>query len=176
MFSNHENILISLICSKCWHPNIPKSVEIIRLAKEKFTDWPLYWLILRYYLSTNELGYKYLVSKGWDLEISDSPEGYRENIVYMFQNINSKHQHYTSTPCLLMCLFVSLLFSPGPGLAFQAYPAAIAQLPASPVWAFAFFSMIFMLGLDSQVSEFTLFCSDQYFTSSQLCFNLEKCW
>uniref|UniRef100_A0A669B6R0 Transporter n=1 Tax=Oreochromis niloticus TaxID=8128 RepID=A0A669B6R0_ORENI len=52
---------------------------------------------------------------------------------------------------------ISKVAESGPGLAFIAYPRAVAMMPFPQLWAVFFFVMIILLGLDSEVGS-VLFC------------------
>uniref|UniRef100_A0A5K3EXZ6 Sodium:neurotransmitter symporter family protein n=1 Tax=Mesocestoides corti TaxID=53468 RepID=A0A5K3EXZ6_MESCO len=45
---------------------------------------------------------------------------------------------------------VGALMRNGPGLAFIAYPEALAQIPGAPIWTVLFFAMLITLGIDTQ--------------------------
>ncbi|GFU03391.1 sodium- and chloride-dependent glycine transporter 2 [Nephila pilipes] len=55
--------------------------------------------------------------------------------------------------------------SSGTGLAFIAYPDAVARMPVATLWALMFFFMLFLLGIDSQfaaVETILTFVFDQF--------------
>lgn len=56
-------------------------------------------------------------------------------------------------------MLIIFFFSLGPGLAFIAYPRAVALMPLPQLWAVFFFIMILFLGLDSEVSVIWQSCN-----------------
>uniref|UniRef100_A0A4W6D5P2 Solute carrier family 6 member 22, tandem duplicate 2 n=1 Tax=Lates calcarifer TaxID=8187 RepID=A0A4W6D5P2_LATCA len=57
---------------------------------------------------------------------------------------------------------ISMVAESGPGLAFIAYPRAVALMPLPQLWAVAFFIMIIFLGLDSEGGLYIFQLFDHY--------------
>uniref|UniRef100_A0A671QH30 Transporter n=1 Tax=Sinocyclocheilus anshuiensis TaxID=1608454 RepID=A0A671QH30_9TELE len=64
-------------------------------------------------------------------------------------------QYYCIISSIFWYLFQSSVF--GPGLAFIAYPQAVAMMPCPQLWAACFFIMIILLGLDTQFVAMEVF-------------------
>lgn len=91
--------------------------------------------------------------------IEDSPEGplrqfvgkdlllkqFGLNIQAEIEN-KPKYESWEKTP------FNTSVLPPGPGLAFIAFPQAVAMMPLPQLWAMCFFVMLILLGLDTQVT------------------------
>lgn len=81
---------------------------------------------------------------------------YRDTII--FACANSGTSLFAGTVIFMVLGFmaqeqgvtVDKVAASGPGLAFIAYPKAIAQMPVAPLWSVFFFIMVILLGLDSQ--------------------------
>lgn len=67
-------------------------------------------------------------------------------------------QSDTVKSCLRKRLYFAFIFA-GPGLAFIAYPRAVALMPVPQLWAIFFFIMVIFLGLDSEVIPIYLSCT-----------------
>ena len=74
--------------------------------------------------------------------------------VCVFLNFNFKCVEWSLNKAFLSFYFYTkfVVLSPGPGLAFEVYPEAIARMPVAPLWAVFFFLMMATLGFGSQVS------------------------
>ncbi|CAI5442957.1 unnamed protein product [Caenorhabditis angaria] len=56
----------------------------------------------------------------------------------------------------------------GLSLAFVVYPEAMTQMPVSWLWAFLFFTMLFLLGISSEIAYVEVFCTCLYDQKKEL--------